>query len=161
MASILTRLCLAIDSVEDTQASVRFVFAFLRFDFCDARIAFPSWRVRLFSSLTLDAFPVECLSPICDPPCHRVKAESLRGLVNQSSPERMVYKFCGGVSCAQALIFVAVVVVALAAMLDADIGCTGNKRASTPCSHETAPIGPERRLWSQEALNAVSRQPIN
>jgi len=27
MATILTRLCLAIDSVEDTQASVRFVFA--------------------------------------------------------------------------------------------------------------------------------------
>jgi len=38
----------------------------------------------------------------------------------------MVYKSCGGVSGAQALIFVAVVVVALAAMLDVDIGCTGN-----------------------------------
>ena len=38
----------------------------------------------------------------------------------------MVYRFGGGVSGAQALIFVAVVVVALAAMLDADIGCTVN-----------------------------------
>ena len=46
-ATILTKLCLAIDSVEDTQASVRFVFAFLRFDFCDARIAFPEGQAAL------------------------------------------------------------------------------------------------------------------
>ena len=80
----MIRLCAAIDSVEDPCAKVRFAFAFLRFDFCDARIAFPRRRVRLPSSLTLDAFPVECLSPICEPPWHGVKAESLRGLVNQN-----------------------------------------------------------------------------
>ena len=53
MATKLTRLCVAIDNVEDPQASGRFVFAFLRFDFCDARIAFPRRRVRLLGSLTL------------------------------------------------------------------------------------------------------------
>ena len=53
MATILTRLWVAIDSVEDTKANVRFAFAFLRFDFCDARIAFPRRRVRLLGSLTL------------------------------------------------------------------------------------------------------------
>jgi len=61
MATILTKLCFAIDSVEDIQASVRFVFAFLRFDFCDARIAFPRRRVRLLSSLTLTL----SLSSVC------------------------------------------------------------------------------------------------
>ena len=49
----LTRLCVAIDSVEEPQASGRFAFAFLRFDFCDARIALPRRRVRLLGSLTL------------------------------------------------------------------------------------------------------------
>ena len=53
MATKLTRLCVAIDSVEEPQASGRFAFAFLRFDFCDARIAFPRRRVRLLGSLTL------------------------------------------------------------------------------------------------------------
>jgi hypothetical protein len=53
MATILTRLCLAIDSGEDTKANVRLAFAFLRFDFCDVRIAFPRRRVRLLGSLTL------------------------------------------------------------------------------------------------------------
>ena len=108
-----------------------------------------------------DAFPVECLSPICDPSCHRVKAESLSGLVNQSSLVRMVYRSCG----------------ACRARGGADLrrgshrracGDAGRghrlyrqQRASTPCSHEAAPIRPERWLWSQEAFNAVSRQPIN
>ena len=73
MATKLTRLCEAIDSVEDPQASGRFAFAFLRFDFCDARIAFPRRRVRLLGSLTLTLFPVECLPPIYDPPWHGVK----------------------------------------------------------------------------------------
>ena len=150
---------MATDSVEDTWANVRFAFHFLRFDFCDARIAFPD-GVRLLGSLTLDAFPIECLSPICDPPCHGVKAESLSDLVNQSSPVRMVYRSCG----------------ACRARGGADLrrgshrracGDAGRghrlyrqQRASTPCSHEAAPIRPERRLWSQEAFNAVSRQPI-
>ena len=39
MATILIRLCLASDSGEDTCA-IRFALAFLRFDFCDVRIAF-------------------------------------------------------------------------------------------------------------------------
>jgi len=60
MATILTKLCLAIDSVADTPAGVRFVFAFLRFDFCDARIAFPD-GVRLLGSLTLTL----SLSSVC------------------------------------------------------------------------------------------------
>jgi hypothetical protein len=46
MATILIRLRAAIDSV-------RFAFAFLHFDFCDARIACPRRRVRLLGSLTL------------------------------------------------------------------------------------------------------------
>ena len=37
VATILNRLCAAIDSVEDPCAKVRFVLAFLRFDICDAR----------------------------------------------------------------------------------------------------------------------------
>ena len=37
-AIILTRLCAAIDCIEDPCAGVRFDFAFLHFDFCDARI---------------------------------------------------------------------------------------------------------------------------
>jgi hypothetical protein len=61
MATILTRLWVAIDSVEDTKANVRFAFAFLRFDFCDARIAFPRRRVRLLGSLTLTL----SLSSVC------------------------------------------------------------------------------------------------
>ena len=84
MATILTRLWVAIDSVEDTKANVRFAFAFLRFDFCDARIAFPKRRVRLLGQPDPDAFPVECLSPICEPLWHGFERESLRGLVNQS-----------------------------------------------------------------------------
>ena len=55
MATILIRLCLASDSGEDTCA-IRFALAFLRFDFCDGRIAFPRRRVRLLGNLTLDAF---------------------------------------------------------------------------------------------------------
>jgi len=46
-------LCAAIDRVEDTWVSVRLVFAFVRFYFCDVRIAFPRGRVRLLGSLTL------------------------------------------------------------------------------------------------------------
>ena len=61
MATILIRLCAAIDSVEDLCAKVRFVFAFLRFDFCDARIASPRRRVRLLGSLTLTL----SLSSVC------------------------------------------------------------------------------------------------
>ena len=53
MATILNRLRVAIGSVADTEASVRFTFTFLRFDFCDARIAFPRRRVRPLGSLTL------------------------------------------------------------------------------------------------------------
>jgi hypothetical protein len=73
----------AIDSVEVTLVSVRFAFAFLRFDFCDVRIAFPRRRVRLLGSLTL-TLPCRGLSPICEPPWHGCAPESLRGLVNQS-----------------------------------------------------------------------------
>ena len=61
VATILIRLCAAIDSVEDPCAKVRFVFAFLRFDFCDARIAFPRRWVRLLGSLTLTL----SLSSVC------------------------------------------------------------------------------------------------
>ena len=50
--TILTRLCVAIDSDWDMDVRVRLVF-FLRFGFCDARIAFPRRRVRPFDSLTL------------------------------------------------------------------------------------------------------------
>ena len=82
-ATILTKLCLAIDSVADTPAGVRFVFAFLRFDFCEARIAFPD-GVRLPWQPDPDALPVEGLSPICEPPWHGFEPESLRALVNQS-----------------------------------------------------------------------------
>ena len=60
MATILTRLWVAIDSVEDTQAGARLAFAFLRFDLCDAPIAFPD-GVRLLSSLTLTL----SLSSVC------------------------------------------------------------------------------------------------
>ena len=60
-ATILTRLCLAIDSVEDTGASARLPFAFLRSDFCDVCIAFPRRRVRLLGSLTLTL----SLSSVC------------------------------------------------------------------------------------------------
>ena len=84
MATMLTRLCAAIDSVEDTSASFRFAFAFLRFDFCDARIAFPRRRVRLLGSPTLTL----SLSSVCPRSAshHRMASnlERLRGLVNQS-----------------------------------------------------------------------------
>ena len=53
VATILIRLRAAIDSVEGPCAKVRFAFAFLHFDFCDARIASPRRRVRLLGSLTL------------------------------------------------------------------------------------------------------------
>src|SRR5881227_263681 len=83
-ATILTRLCVAIESVEHTGASVWFALAFLRFDFCDARIVFPRLRVRLLGSLTL----TPSLSSVC-PRCmshHDTSLEpgSLSGLVNQS-----------------------------------------------------------------------------
>ena len=84
VATILIRLRAAIDSVEEVCAKVRFVFAFLRFDFCDARIASPRRRVRLLGQPDPDAFPVECLSPICEPLWHGFEPERLRGLVNQS-----------------------------------------------------------------------------
>ena len=53
VAIILTKLLVTIDTVEDAGANARFALAFLRFDFCDARIALPVWRARLFASLTL------------------------------------------------------------------------------------------------------------
>ena len=56
-ATILNRLCAAIDSVEDPCAKVRFAFAFLRFDFCHAGIASPRRRVRLLGSPTLTLSP--------------------------------------------------------------------------------------------------------
>jgi hypothetical protein len=83
-ATILTRLCAAIESVEDTGASVWFALAFLRFDFCDARIAFPRLRVRLLGSLTLTL----SLSSVCPRSVSHhdtgIEPGSLSGLVNQS-----------------------------------------------------------------------------
>ena len=57
VATILIRLRAAIDSIEDLYAKVRFAFAFLRFEFCDARIASPRRRVRLLGSPTLTLSP--------------------------------------------------------------------------------------------------------
>jgi hypothetical protein len=65
----------AIDSVENTKATIRFAFAFLRFDFCDARIAFPRRRVRLLGSLTLTL----SLSSVCPRSAnHRGMASNLK-----------------------------------------------------------------------------------
>ena len=56
----MTRLYVAMDeSVVEPQASRRLAFALLRFDFCDARIAFPRRRVRPAWQPDPDAFPVE------------------------------------------------------------------------------------------------------
>jgi hypothetical protein len=80
--TILTRLCVAIDSDWDMDVRVRSVF-FLRFGFCDARIAFPRRRVRLFGSLTL-TLSLSRFVPDLHPPWHAFERERLRGLVNQS-----------------------------------------------------------------------------
>jgi hypothetical protein len=82
-ATILTMLCVAIDSDWDTYAGVRLVFGFLRFGFCDARIALPRRRVRLFGSLTL-TLSLPRFVPDLHPPCHGLERKRLRGLVNQS-----------------------------------------------------------------------------
>ena len=75
MATMLMRLCVAIDSVEDTWVRVRLVFAFLRFDFCDVRIAFPRRRVRPLGSLTL----TRSLSGVCPRSAsHHDKASTLK-----------------------------------------------------------------------------------
>jgi hypothetical protein len=82
IATILTRLCVAIDSVEDMYASVRRALAFLRFDFWMHALHFQDRQAA--SQPDPDALPVECLSPNCEPSCGSFEPESLISLVNQS-----------------------------------------------------------------------------
>lgn len=91
-ATILIRFCVATDSIDAAEDGNEFAFDFLRFGLCGfvfVDIAFPRWRaMRPDPDASLSGFV-----PDLQPPLHARGRESLRGLVNQSGPELMVYEF--------------------------------------------------------------------